>query len=58
MQVDQNITNGTVGGTLIALIATLDPQDVVKTVFLAAIGAIISFMMSKLLKWCWENLKR
>lgn len=58
MHLDHNITRGTVGGTLIALIAAIDAGDVIKTIVLATIGAIVSFTVSKLMRWCWEKYKR
>jgi hypothetical protein len=58
MQLDYSTAKGTIGGTLLTLFATIDVQDYVKTIILASVGAIISFIISKFLKWCWEKLKR
>jgi hypothetical protein len=58
MQFDYSTAKGTIGGTLLTLFATIDVQDYVKTIILASVGAIISFIISKFLKWCWEKIKR
>ena len=50
----------TLGGTLTILFANINGGDVVKTIVLAAIGATVSFIMSKVLKrvivW-WKTRK-
>jgi hypothetical protein len=38
---------GTLGGTLIAFIGIVDGSDIIKTVILACVGAIVSFGVSK-----------
>jgi mannitol-specific phosphotransferase system IIBC component len=44
-------------GTLLVVIANLTPGEIVKTAILAAIGAVISFIVSKLLQKMWKNFK-
>lgn len=41
---------GTIGGTLTIILANINSEDVLKTVVLAGIGAVVSFGMSLLLK--------
>jgi len=48
---------GTVGGTLLAIFSHLDSTDVARTVILATIGAIVSFVVSRTIKWLWVGLK-
>lgn len=48
---------GTITGTVLTLFATIDTQDYLKTVVLAIVGATVSFVVSKLLKWVWEILR-
>ena len=48
---------GTIGGTLLAIVSHLDSTDVARTVILATIGAIVSFVVSRTTKWIWEGLK-
>ena len=50
----------TIGGTLIVLLANINSSDIIRTIVLTAIGAIISFGMSVLIKmvmkW-WKTRK-
>ena len=41
---------GTGSGTLLSALAFIDASDVLKTIVLAAIGAVVSFMVSWLLQ--------
>lgn len=42
---------GTVGGTLLSILANLQQEDLVKTIILAALGAVVSFSVSVILKY-------
>ena len=55
---DHTTIIGTLSGTILSVIVTIDFQDVVKTIVLAAVGAAISFLVTKGLKWAWRFLKR
>jgi mannitol-specific phosphotransferase system IIBC component len=39
------------GGALLIILANLNPAELVKTIVLAAVGAAVSFIVSKLLHW-------
>lgn len=54
---DYSTTLGTVTGTVFTLFATIDPQDYLKTVILAFVGAIISFAVTLFLKWVVKKLQ-
>lgn len=41
---------GTISGTLLTIVATINQEDIFKTAILAAIGAVVSFAVSLLLK--------
>lgn len=41
---------GTAGGTLLSIVPNLSSNDILKTVILATVGAVVSFMISLLLK--------
>jgi len=41
---------GTIGGTLLSILANINLEDVARTVLLATIGAVVSFGVSLLLK--------
>jgi len=45
-----SLTVGTLGGTFLSIIPNLHSEDIVKTILLASIGAIVSFTVSLLLK--------
>ena len=45
---------GTGGGTLLCILAQLGMHDMVRTAALAAIGAVVSFMVS----WALQHLAR
>lgn len=48
---------GTVGGTLLTIFANVDAGDIVKTAILAAVGAVVSFGVSLLLKKIVQLIK-
>ena len=41
---------GTVGGTLTIILANINSDDVMKTAVLAGVGAVVSFVISLLMK--------
>jgi hypothetical protein len=41
---------GTAGGTFLSIVPNLSSDDIVKTVVLATVGAVVSFTISLLLK--------
>jgi len=50
-------TINTTGGTLLVLLVSIDADELVRTALLAALGAIISFSVSKTLGWLHKRLK-
>ena len=56
---DDNTTLiGTLSGTILSIVATFDLQDIVKTIILAAVGASVSFLVSRGLKWVWRKWRK
>jgi hypothetical protein len=51
MESNNTLQIGTASGTLLSVIPNIVSEDIVKTIILAVIGAIISFGVSLLLKW-------
>lgn len=49
---------GTIGGTFLTVAANIQNGDVLKTIVLAAIGAIISFSVSLLMKQLIMKLRK
>jgi mannitol-specific phosphotransferase system IIBC component len=49
---------GTVSGTGLTVLANIGSSDILKTVVLAAIGAVVSFCVSVSLKWLAKKLRK
>ena len=49
--------SGTIGGTLLVLLLNITSEEVLKTAVLAAVGAVVSFFISYLLKRIMEKRK-
>ena len=49
---------GTAGGTFLSVLPNLHSEDVLKTMLLAALGAIVSFVISLLLKYLIKKHKK
>lgn len=57
--IDNNPTLvGTAGGTFLSIVPNLASEDVVKTIILASVGAIVSFTISLLLKGISKKHKK
>ncbi len=57
-QHDHSTALGTASGTVLTVLATIDMQDILKTVILAMIGATVSFGVTLFLKWVVKKLKK
>ena len=49
---------GTAGGTFLSVVPNLHSEDILKTVLLASIGAIVSFVLSMALKFLLKKHKK
>ena len=49
---------GTAGGTFLSILPNLHSEDIVKTVLLATIGAVVSFILSLALKSILKKHKK
>ena len=58
MQSSNSALVGTAGGTFLSVIPNLQSEDVVKTVILATLGAIVSFTISIILKFLIRKHKK
>ena len=58
MQSSNSALVGTAGGTFLSIIPNLNSEDVVKTIILATVGAIVSFTISILLKYLIRKHKK
>lgn len=57
-QVDGNTKAGTIGGTLLIFFLNVSTAEVGKTVILAAIGAVVSFSVSLILKIAVKRFRK
>lgn len=55
---DNSTKAGTVGGTLLTIFVNIKSQDLLKTGILAAVGAVVSFSVTLLLKFLIKRLKK
>lgn len=55
MKTNQQLGIGTTGGTLLSVIGQLGVHDVLRTALLAAIGAVVSFIVTWLLQRLWRG---
>ena len=55
---DSTTKAGTAGGTLLTIFANINSSDILKTVILAAIGAVVSFTVTIFLKAIIKRLKK
>lgn len=49
---------GTAGGTFLSVLPNLHSEDVFKTVLLAALGAVVSFILSMMLKFIVKKYRK
>lgn len=49
---------GTAGGTVLSIVPNIQSADIIKTIVLAAVGAVVSFMISLVLKSIIKKYKR
>ncbi len=49
---------GTVSGTVLTVAVNVGSSDILKTVILASLGAVVSFSVSLLLKWLVKYFKK
>ncbi len=55
---DNSTKAGTAGGTLLTIIVNINSADLLKTGILAAVGAVVSFGVTLLLKFLIKRLKK
>lgn len=55
---DPSARAGTLGGTLLVVLVHISSQEVLKTIVLAAIGAVVSFGVSWMMRFLVGNRKK
>ena len=56
--IESDTVIGTVGGTILSIIPHLDSADVIRTLILAAVGAVASFLVTQVLKRVKMRIKK
>lgn len=54
---DTDTLSCTAGGTLLVLLYTVSPSELLNTVIIAATGALVSFMVSLFCKFIWRKIR-
>lgn len=55
---DNSTKAGTIGGTILTIMVNIKGADLVKTSILAAVGAVVSFTVTLLLKYLIKRFKK
>lgn len=55
---DNTTKRGTAGGTLLTILGNISSEDILKTIVLAAIGAVVSFAVTLLCKFLIKRIKK
>lgn len=58
MESNNTLQVGTASGTLLSIFPNIASEDIAKTIILAVVGAVISFLVSLLLKWFTKTKKK
>jgi hypothetical protein len=58
MQHSNSTIIGTAGGTFLSVLPNLHSEDVLKTIILATLGAVVSFIISMTLKYLIKKHKK
>jgi len=51
MEPGTSLRAGTISGTLLEIVPTILSEDIGRTIIVAVVGAVVSFLVSLLLKW-------
>ena len=54
----QNLSAGVIGGTFLSAITHIGSEDIITTIVLATLGAIVSFIASFMMKVFVKTIKR
>jgi hypothetical protein len=54
---DYNTKSAIIGGTFFSSVLNIGVEDAATTIILAVIGAVVSFLVSIILKYIFQNLK-
>ena len=55
---DYNTKSAVIGGTFFSSVANIGVEDLITTIVLAIIGAIVSYIFSILIKWIHQKIRK
>lgn len=55
---DTTTKAGTAGGTLLTIIVNISSEDILKTIILAGLGAVVSFTVTVFCKFLAKRIKK
>lgn len=55
---DTGTRAGTIGGTMLSVFPSISSGDLIRTVVLATIGAVVSYLVSVMMKRVFERIKK
>lgn len=58
METNTSLKAGTATGTIFSIVPNLLSEDILRTILLAVLGAVASFMVTLLLKWLTRSKKK
>lgn len=54
--IENDTAIGAIGGTVVSVFAHIDSSDILRTIVLGALGAVVSFVASHTCKWLWKKI--
>ncbi len=58
LEIDTSTKVATAGGTLMTFLGNIQSEDIIKTVVLSIVGAVVSFCVSVGLKWIVKKIMK
>lgn len=55
---DDNIKSGIIGGTFLSSVINIGVEDLITTIILAFVGAVVSYLASSLVKYIHKRLRK
>jgi mannitol-specific phosphotransferase system IIBC component len=55
---DTGTRAGTIGGTLLSMVPVITSGEIIRTIILATVGALVSYLVSVLLKMLVQRIKK
>jgi mannitol-specific phosphotransferase system IIBC component len=56
--IENDTIMGTATGTILSVIPNVESADLLRTLVLAIVGAVVSFIVTQLMKWILKRIKK